>query len=110
MQPNPQPDDQLAPELLRVRRLGRLRIAAVWAAALVLVLAIALLTGPERRLTWVSIAMMMLVLLTGLLQLNDGRSAGFIHRFALSLTGAAVILIIATVVFMLTGAKSWVLV
>ncbi|MFD2674389.1 hypothetical protein [Gulosibacter bifidus] len=111
----PEPQDAAvpetaAPELVRVRHLSRIRIGLVWLAALVMVLAIGFVAGPARQLTWVSIAMMMLVLITGLLQLLDGRPAGYIHRFALSLAGAAIILAIGTVIFMLRGAQSWVLV
>lgn len=85
-----------------------MRIVAVWVVALVLMIGVGFGASTQRQLTWVSISMMMLVLLTGLLQLADGRSAGFIHRFALSLAGAAIILAVATVVFMVNGAQSWV--
>lgn len=97
-------------QLRRVRYWGRMRIVAVWVAAVALVVAVGLFASPQRQLTWVSISMMMLVLLTGLLQLADGRSAGYIHRFTLSLVGAALVLAIGTLIFLANGAQSWVLV
>jgi hypothetical protein len=69
-------------------------------------LLVGLLSSPERQLTWVPIAMLMLLFFTALMQLVEGRPEGFIHRFALSLTGAGVVMAIASGIFVLMGASA----
>lgn len=82
----------------------------MWLAALVAAVAIGLLASPERQLTWVPIAMVMLVFVTALVQLAGAEPEGYIRRMALSLSGAAIVLAIASGVFLLLGAHAVILV
>jgi hypothetical protein len=70
---------------------------------------VGVLASPERQLTWVPIAMLLLLFFTAIMQLIEGKPEGFIHRFALSLTGAGVVMAIASLVFVLMGASATVL-
>ncbi|WP_140400739.1 hypothetical protein [Gulosibacter sp. 10] len=88
----------------------RAGIVSVWLAALVAAVAIGLLASPERQLTWVPIAMVMLVFVTALVQLAGAEPEGYIRRMALSLSGAAIVLAIASGVFLLLGAHAVILV
>lgn len=81
----------------------RLSIGVIWLAAAVAAAGIGLLAHQDRQLAWVPITMLMLVFATALIQLGSGEPRGFIHRMALSLSGAAVILAIASLVFFLLG-------
>lgn len=81
----------------------RLSIGVIWLAAVFAAVGIGLLADPDRQLAWVPIAMLMLVLVTALLQLGSAKAEGFIHRMALSMSGAAIILGIASLVFVLLG-------
>ncbi|WP_125107100.1 MULTISPECIES: hypothetical protein [Gulosibacter] len=90
-------------------RASRLRIVAVWAVAVVAAVLVGVLASPERQLTWVPIAMLLLLFFTAIMQLVEGQPEGFIHRFALSLTGAGVVMAIASFVFVLMGAHATVL-
>lgn len=88
---------------------SRARIWVVWIAAVVSAALVGLLASPERQLTWVPIAMLMLLFLTAFMQLIEGKPEGFIHRFSLSLTGAGVVMAIASLIFVLMGASAVVL-
>lgn len=85
---------------------ARLSIGVIWLAAAIAAVGIGLLTDQDRQLAWVPIAMLMLVFATALIQLGSAEAKGFIHRMALSLSGAAVILAIASVIFLLLGASA----
>ncbi|UQN14227.1 hypothetical protein [Gulosibacter sp. ACHW.36C] len=90
-------------------RASRFRIVVVWAVAVVAAVLVGVLASPERQLTWVPIAMLLLLFFTAIMQLIEGKPEGFIHRFALSLTGAGVVMAIASLVFVLMGASATVL-
>lgn len=78
----------------------------IWLAAALAAVGIGLLADHDRQLAWVPVAMLMLVFATAMIQLGSGESRGFIHRMAVSLSGAAVILTIASLVFLLMGANA----
>lgn len=84
-------------------RSERVGIGVVWIAAIIAAVLIGVLAGDERRLAWVSIAMLLLVFLAAIVQLVIATPAGFIHRMSLSLGGATIVLGIASLVFWLTG-------
>ena len=86
----------------------RASVGIAWAIALLAAILIGVLAGRDRQLAWVSIAMLMLVFVSALLQLLLAKPAGFIHRMSLSLAGAAVILALASLVFVLAGASGFV--
>lgn len=84
----------------------RMSIAVIWLAAVVAAVGIGVLADPDRQLAWVPIAMLMLLFATALIQLGSAEARGFIHRMALSLSGAAIILGIASLIFLLLGAHA----
>lgn len=85
---------------------AQLSIGAIWVAAVIAAVGIGLLADQDRQLVWVPIAMLMLVFATALIQLGSAEATGFIHRMALSLSGAAIILGIASIIFFLLGAHA----
>lgn len=82
----------------------------IWGAAVVAIVAIGVFAGRDRQLAWVPIAMVLLVFAAAFVQLLIAKSDGFIHRMSVSLTGAAVILALGSLVFFLLGAEGFVLV
>ncbi|NLT26692.1 MAG: hypothetical protein GXX90_08620 [Microbacteriaceae bacterium] len=85
-------------------RSERIGTGIVWGASLLAAVLIGLLAGDDRRLAWVSIAMLMLVFVAAIVHLVIAKPEGFIHRMTVSLGGAAVVLTAASLVFLLTGA------
>ncbi|MGO1545629.1 MAG: hypothetical protein ACTHXA_14945 [Gulosibacter sp.] len=84
----------------------RIEIVGIWVVAVIAAVGIGVLATPDRQLTWVPIVMLLLVFATALVQLAGAQAKGFIHRMALSLSGAAVILAIASIIFLAMGASS----
>lgn len=87
----------------------RASVLTVWVLAVLAAALIGVLAGRDRQMAWVPIAMLMLVFVSAGLQLMLAKPAGFIHRMSLSLAGAAVVLALASLVFLLAGASGFVL-
>lgn len=81
-----------------------LTIGSVWVAVLIGTLLVALLVEPARQLTWLTVVLLGALFLTVALQLVLQETDGFLRRMSLSLVGAFVILVVASIVFALTGA------
>ena len=90
---------------MRAERVG---IGIIWGAAVVAAVLIGVLASADRRLAWVSIAMLLLVFAAAIVQLVIARPDGFIHRISVSLGGATAVLAVASLVFWLTGSHGFV--
>lgn len=84
------------PEL--VHRPNRRGIGAVWAAALVMGIAVAIWAPDSRLMMWMLLALSASFVLAFAIQLWNGQAAGYIQRVALSVVGALVILGITSLV------------
>lgn len=78
------------PELVPRRTIGG--IAAVWIAALVAGIAVAVIAPDEGRAVWMSLALGLCLILAFTVQLFYGRAQRFIQRVAISTLGAMLIL------------------
>lgn len=74
-------------------------VLVVWGASLVAAVLVALLGG-QAFLAWTAIALSALVLLTAAIQLAIQRKEGFVLRLAASVSGAAVILTVTSIVLL----------
>lgn len=74
-------------------------VLVVWGASLVAAVLVALLGG-QAFLAWTAIALSALVLLTAVIQLAIQRKEGFVLRLAASVSGAAVILTVTSIVLL----------
>lgn len=72
-------------------------VIPVWVAA-VLGAAAVLVGAPGAALTWVPVVMAALVLLTFSIQLSLARKEGLVDRIVASLSGALLILLVATAI------------
>ncbi|RQP13074.1 MAG: hypothetical protein EAS51_00830 [Microbacteriaceae bacterium] len=72
-------------------------VIPVWAAAILGAVAV-LVIAPAAALTWVPVVMAALVLLTFTIQLSLARKEGLVERIVASLSGALLILLIATAI------------
>lgn len=75
-------------------------VLVVWGASLVAAVLVALLGG-QAFLAWTAIALSALVLLTAAIQLAIQRKEGFVLRLAASVSGAAVILTVTSIVLLI---------
>lgn len=75
-------------------------VLVVWGASLVAAVLVALLGG-QAFLAWTAIALSALVLLTAVIQLAIQRKEGFVLRLAASVSGAAVILTVTSIVLLI---------
>lgn len=75
-------------------------VLVVWGASLVAAVLVALLSG-QAFLAWTAIALSALVLLTAVIQLAIQRKEGFVLRLAASVSGAAVILTVTSIVLLI---------
>lgn len=70
----------------------------MWFLAVVGAVAIGLVTPPQEYLTWLPILLAGLVILSFFIQLGIQRKEGFVFRAMMSITGAVVVLAIATAI------------
>jgi uncharacterized membrane protein YedE/YeeE len=73
-------------------------VISVWVAAALAAVAIGIFTEPDARFAWLGVALAGSVLLTFGIQLAGGVTAGYLTRVAISVSGAAVVLVISSVV------------
>ena len=76
----------------------RASILPVWLLAVIGAVVIGLVTPPEEYLTWLPILLAGLVILSFFIQLGIQRKEGFVFRAMTSITGAVVVLAVATVI------------
>ena len=70
----------------------------MWFLAVVGAVVIGLVTPPDEYLVWLPIVLAALVILTFFIQLAIQRTEGFVFRAMTSITGATIVLAIATAV------------
>lgn len=75
-------------------------VTAVWIATAVGALAVVLVTPTAQQYTWLPLVLALAVILTFVLQLSLQNKVGLVSRITLSLGGALVILMIATLVLL----------
>jgi len=78
-------------------------VIPVWVAAGVAALIIGLVSVADERITWLAIALAGAVIATFAIQLAIQRKDGFVVRAIASISGAIIVLAIATGVFALIG-------
>ena len=89
------------------QRASQLRsIVAVWLLAAVGAVLTAVLSEPGERLTWIGLTLAGCTLATLSLQIAAGEKVGYVRRVTASITGAVVLLAVATGVFALMAVGS----
>ena len=78
-------------------------VVPVWLAAVAAAAIIGLTSAPEARVTWLGVALAGAVIVTFFIQLAIQRKEGFVVRAMASVTGAIVVLAVASAVFALIG-------
>jgi len=78
-------------------------VIPVWVAAGVAALIIGLVSVADERITWLAIALAGAVIATFAIQLAIQRKDGFVVRAIASISGAIIVLAIATGIFALVG-------
>ncbi len=78
-------------------------VVPVWLAAVAAAVIIGLTSASEARVTWLGVALAGAVIVTFFIQLAIQRKEGFVVRAMASVTGAIVVLAIASGVFALIG-------
>jgi len=78
-------------------------VIPVWVAAAAAALIIGLVSVADERITWLAIALAGAVIATFAIQLAIQRKDGFVVRAIASISGAIIVLAIATGVFALIG-------
>jgi hypothetical protein len=76
-------------------------VVPVWLAAAAAAVIIGLTSAPEAHVTWLGVALAGAVIVTFFIQLAIQRKEGFVVRAMASVTGAIVVLAIASGVFAL---------
>ena len=76
-------------------------VVPVWLAAAAAAVIIGLTSAPEAHVTWLGVALAAAVIVTFFIQLAIQRKEGFVVRAMASVTGAIVVLAIASGVFAL---------
>ena len=76
-------------------------VVPVWLAAAAAAVIIGLTTAPDAHVTWLGVALAAAVIVTFFIQLAIQRKEGFVVRAMASVTGAIVVLAIASGVFAL---------
>jgi uncharacterized membrane protein len=79
-------------------------IATVWLLAIIGAVLTGLLATPESALGWIGLTMAGCTLVTLGLQIGTGSKEWYVKRVTLSIAGALVILVLATVVVTVGGA------
>ncbi|TFD48332.1 hypothetical protein E3T55_13735 [Cryobacterium frigoriphilum] len=80
----------------RQQRSQQRSIVAVWLLAVIGAVLTAVLSEPGEHLTWIGLTMAGCTLATLSLQLATGEKVGYVSRVTSSLTGAVVVLAVAT--------------
>ncbi|MFC5928288.1 hypothetical protein D6T64_17945 [Cryobacterium melibiosiphilum] len=88
------------------RRSQQRSIVAVWLLAVVGAVLTAVLSDPAERLTWIGLTLAGCTLATLSLQIAAGEKVGYVSRVTSSITGAVVVLAVATGIFALLGLGS----
>ena len=78
-------------------------VVPVWLAAVAAAVIIGLTSAPEARVNWLGVALAGAVIVTFFIQLAIQRKEGFVVRAMASVTGAIIVLAIASAVFALIG-------
>lgn len=73
-------------------------VVAVWVAAAVAGILIGVLADRDSPFAWLGVALAGSVLLTFAIQLAGGVTAGYLTRVAISVAGAAVVLVLSSVI------------
>lgn len=73
-------------------------VVVVWAVAVVAAIAIGVLAEPDARFAWLGVALAGSVLLTFVIQLAGGVTAGYLTRVSISVSGAVVVLVLCSIV------------
>jgi len=78
-------------------------VVPVWVAAIAAAIVIGVVSLAEERTTWLAIALAGAVIATFAIQLAIQRKDGFVVRAIASISGAIIVLAIATGIFALVG-------
>jgi len=78
-------------------------VVPVWLAAVAAAVIIGLTSASEARVTWLGVALAGAVIVTFFIQLAIQRKEGFVVRAMASVTGAIIVLAVASGVFALIG-------
>ncbi|MFM9877678.1 MAG: hypothetical protein ACKVOG_07500 [Rhodoglobus sp.] len=78
-------------------------VVPVWLAAVAAAVVIGVTSTPETHVTWLAVALAAAVIVTFFIQLAIQRKEGFVVRAMASITGAVVVLALASGVFALLG-------
>lgn len=73
-------------------------VVAVWATALLASIAIGVFAEPDTQFAWLGVALAGSVLVTFAIQLAGGVTAGYLTRVSISVSGAVVVLVLASIV------------
>ena len=73
-------------------------IATVWVLAIVGAVLTAILTTDDSAIGWIGLTLAVCTLVTLGLQIATGSKEGYVKRITMSITGAIVILVVATVI------------
>lgn len=73
-------------------------VVAVWVAALLASIAIGIFAEPDTQFAWLGVALAGSVLVTFGIQLAGGVTAGYLTRVSISVSGAVVVLVLASIV------------
>ncbi|SDO27952.1 hypothetical protein SAMN05216368_11422 [Cryobacterium flavum] len=73
-------------------------IATVWVLAIVGAVLTAILATPASAIGWIGLTLALCTLVTLGLQIATGTKEGYVKRVTMSITGAIVILVVATIV------------
>ncbi|TFD05085.1 MULTISPECIES: hypothetical protein [unclassified Cryobacterium] len=73
-------------------------IATVWVLAIVGAVLTAILATPASAIGWIGLTLALCTLVTLGLQIATGTKEGYVKRVTTSITGAIVILVVATIV------------
>ena len=78
-------------------------VVPVWLAAVAAAVVIGVTSAPGTYVTWLAVALAAAVIVTFFIQLAIQRKEGFVVRAMASITGAVVVLALASGVFALLG-------
>lgn len=78
-------------------------VVPVWLAAVAAAVVIGVTSAPETHVTWLGVALAAVVIVTFFIQLAIRRKEGFVMRAMASITGAVIVLALASGVFALVG-------
>jgi hypothetical protein len=78
-------------------------VVPVWVAAIAAAIVVGLVSPADERTTWLAIALAGAVIATFAIQLAIQRKDGFVVRAIASISGAIIVLALATGIFALVG-------